>query len=140
MKKSLLSSAAALFLGLGLSVAAWAEPVDGEVRKVDPDAGKVTLKHGEIKNLDMPAMQMSYKVANPEWLKTLQVGDKVRFTADKVESIDYKDLGTLKGYISETGKIVPSRITGTKSFFQRQLAVAIKRARFLALLPYTDLH
>ena len=44
MKKSLLSSAAALFLGLGLAVAAWAEPVDGEVRKVDPDAGKVTLK------------------------------------------------------------------------------------------------
>ena len=63
-----------------------------------------------------------------------------RFTADKVEQIDYKDLATLKGYISETGKIVPSRITGTKSFFQRQLAVAIKRARFLALLPYTDQH
>jgi small subunit ribosomal protein S18 len=57
-----------------------------------------------------------------------------------VESIDYKDLGILKGYISETGKIVPSRITGTKSFYQRQLAVAIKRARFLALLPYTDQH
>ncbi len=54
--------------------------------------------------------------------------------------IDYKDLGTLKGYVSETGKIVPSRITGTKSFYQRQLAVAIKRARFLALLPYTDQH
>ena len=63
-----------------------------------------------------------------------------RFTADKVEYIDYKDLGTLKGYISETGKIVPSRITGTKSYFQRQLSVAIKRARYLALLPYTDQH
>jgi small subunit ribosomal protein S18 len=63
-----------------------------------------------------------------------------RFTADGVKAIDYKDLGTLKGYISETGKIVPSRITGTKSFFQRQLSVAIKRARFLALLPYTDQH
>jgi small subunit ribosomal protein S18 len=63
-----------------------------------------------------------------------------RFTADKVESIDYKDLATLKGYISETGKIVPSRITGTKSFYQRQLSVAIKRARFLSLLPYTDQH
>ena len=63
-----------------------------------------------------------------------------RFTADGVKSIDYKDLGTLKGYISETGKIVPSRITGTKSFFQRQLSTAIKRARFLALLPYTDQH
>jgi small subunit ribosomal protein S18 len=63
-----------------------------------------------------------------------------RFTADNVEQIDYKDLGILKAYISETGKIVPSRITGTKSFYQRQLAVAIKRARFLALLPYTDAH
>src|SRR6185312_16055564 len=63
-----------------------------------------------------------------------------RFTAEGITHIDYKDLGILKGYVSETGKIVPSRITGTKSFYQRQLAVAIKRARFLALLPYTDQH
>jgi small subunit ribosomal protein S18 len=63
-----------------------------------------------------------------------------KFTADGVESIDYKDLATLKNYITETGKIVPSRITGTRSFYQRQLAEAVKRARFLALLPYTDQH
>jgi small subunit ribosomal protein S18 len=63
-----------------------------------------------------------------------------KFTAEGVEQIDYKDLGTLKGYITETGKVVPSRITGTRSFYQRQLATAIKRARFLALLPYTDQH
>jgi small subunit ribosomal protein S18 len=63
-----------------------------------------------------------------------------RFTADNVEQIDYKDLGTLKSYVTETGKIVPSRITGTKSHYQRQLSLAIKRARFLALLPYTDQH
>jgi small subunit ribosomal protein S18 len=63
-----------------------------------------------------------------------------KFTAEGIEQIDYKDLGTLKGYITETGKIVPSRITGTRSFYQRQLAGAIKRARFLALLPYTDQH
>ena len=63
-----------------------------------------------------------------------------RFTADDAAEIDYKDLSTLKNYITETGKIVPSRITGTKSFYQRQLATAIKRARFLALLPYTDQH
>ncbi len=63
-----------------------------------------------------------------------------RFTVAGVEQIDYKDLGILKAYITETGKIVPSRITGTKSHYQRQLAVAVKRARFLALLPYTDLH
>src|SRR6476620_1055286 len=63
-----------------------------------------------------------------------------RFTAEGVKYIDYKDLVTLKGYVSETGKIVPSRITGTKAHYQRQLATAIKRARYLALLPYTDRH
>lgn len=63
-----------------------------------------------------------------------------RFTAEGVKSIDYKDLDTLKAYVSETGKIVPSRITGTKAKYQRQLATAIKRARFVALLPYTDSH
>ncbi len=63
-----------------------------------------------------------------------------RFTAEGVEEIDYKDLATLKAYVSETGKIVPSRITGTKARYQRQLATAVKRARFLALLPYTDRH
>jgi small subunit ribosomal protein S18 len=63
-----------------------------------------------------------------------------RFTAEGVEEIDYKDLATLKNYITETGKIVPSRITGTKARYQRQLATAVKRARFLALLPYTDQH
>ena len=63
-----------------------------------------------------------------------------RFTAENVKEIDYKDLGTLKGYITETGKIVPSRITGTRPFYQRQLTTAVKRARFLALLPYTDQH
>ena len=63
-----------------------------------------------------------------------------RFTAEDVKEIDYKDLNTLKAYVSETGKIVPSRITGTKAKYQRQLSTAIKRARFLALLPYTDSH
>jgi len=63
-----------------------------------------------------------------------------RFTAEGVKEIDYKDLDTLKGYVSETGKIVPSRITGTKARYQRQLATAIKRARYVALLPYTDNH
>ncbi len=63
-----------------------------------------------------------------------------KFTAEGVKEIDYKDLDTLKQYVSETGKIVPSRITGTKARYQRQLAAAVKRARFLALLPYTDIH
>jgi small subunit ribosomal protein S18 len=63
-----------------------------------------------------------------------------RFTAEGVKEIDYKDIVTLKNYITETGKIVPSRITGTKARYQRQLATAIKRARYLALLPYCDHH
>jgi small subunit ribosomal protein S18 len=63
-----------------------------------------------------------------------------RFTSEGTEEIDYKDLATLKAYVSETGKIVPSRITGTQARYQRQLGTAIKRARFLALLPYTDQH
>ena len=63
-----------------------------------------------------------------------------RFTAEGVKEIDYKDLNTLKAYVSENGKIVPSRITGTKAKYQRQLTSAIKRCRALALLPYTDAH
>ncbi|VFP78378.1 30S ribosomal protein S18 [Buchnera aphidicola (Cinara cuneomaculata)] len=63
-----------------------------------------------------------------------------RFTAEGVKYIDYKDIVTLKNYITENGKIVPSRITGTKAKYQRQLARAIKRARFISLIPYTDQH
>ena len=63
-----------------------------------------------------------------------------KFTAEGTDQIDYKDLETLKEYITETGKIVASRVTGTKAKYQRQLATAIKRARFLSLLPYTDQH
>ena len=63
-----------------------------------------------------------------------------KFTAEGATSIDYRDLATLKQYVSETGKIVPSRVTGTKAQYQRQLALAIKRARYLSLLPYTDKH
>ena len=63
-----------------------------------------------------------------------------RFTAEGVEYIDYKDLDTLRDFIQENGKIIPARLTGTKAHYQRQLDTAIKRARFLALLPYTDNH
>ena len=63
-----------------------------------------------------------------------------KFTAEGVEEIDYKDLTTLKSYITETGKIVPSRISGTNARYQRQLSTAIKRARYLALIPYSDAH
>ena len=63
-----------------------------------------------------------------------------RFTAEGTTSIDYKDVATLKNYITESGKIVPSRITGTAAKYQRQLAIAVKRARFIALIPYCDAH
>ena len=63
-----------------------------------------------------------------------------RFTAEGVKEVDYKDVDVLKEFITENGKIIPARITGTKAHYQRQLSAAIKRARFLALLPYTDLH
>ena len=63
-----------------------------------------------------------------------------RFTAEGVKEIDYKDLNTLRAYVTETGKIVPSRVSGTNARYQRQLATAIKRARYLALLPYSDSH
>ena len=63
-----------------------------------------------------------------------------RFTAEGIAEIDYKDLNILKNYVTETGKIVPSRISGTKARYQRQLSTAIKRARYLALIPYCDGH
>ncbi len=63
-----------------------------------------------------------------------------RFTVAKVDQIDYKDAELLKDFLQENGKIMPARLTGTKAHYQRQLDTAIKRARFLALIPYTDLH
>jgi len=59
-------------------------------------------------------------------------------TAEGITDIDYKDINLLKKFLTETYKIIPSRITGTCAKAQRELAQAIKRARFLALLPYTD--
>ncbi|MES2365472.1 MAG: 30S ribosomal protein S18 [Sulfuriferula sp.] len=63
-----------------------------------------------------------------------------RFTVEGIKWVDYKDVDILKDFVAENGKIIPARITGTKTRYQRQLSTAIKRARFLALMPYTDLH
>ena len=63
-----------------------------------------------------------------------------RFSAEGIKEVDYKDVDLLKDIITENGKIIPARITGTKAKYQRQLTAAVKRARFLALLPYTDKH
>ena len=63
-----------------------------------------------------------------------------KFTALGIEEIDYKDIKLLKEYITETGRIMPARLTGTSAKYQRQLTTAIKRARHLSLLPYVDSH
>ena len=63
-----------------------------------------------------------------------------RFTAEKIQEVDYKQVDLLKDFIAENGKIIPARLTGTRAIFQRQLNTAIKRARFLAMLPYSDQH
>lgn len=70
--------------GLLLSLGAWAQSTEGTVEKVDAEAGKLTLRHGEIKSLDMPPMKMAFRVADPAWLKVVQVGDRIRFDAAKV--------------------------------------------------------
>ena len=62
------------------------------------------------------------------------------FEAQEVNEIDYKDIDLLREYVMESGRIVPSRITGTSARYQRQLSRAIKLARFLGLLPYCDTH
>jgi small subunit ribosomal protein S18 len=63
-----------------------------------------------------------------------------RFSAEGIKEVDYKDVDLLKDFINENGKIIPARITGTKARYQRQLTTAIKRARYLALMPYCDKH
>ena len=63
-----------------------------------------------------------------------------KFTKEGISEIDYKDLNLIREYITETGKILPSRITGSKAKYQRQISTAVKRARFLALIPYSDNH
>jgi small subunit ribosomal protein S18 len=88
------------------------------------------------KKFDKSKMKEKRKQQNPLFKRK----KFCRFTAAKVEQIDYKDVDTLKDFVQENGKIMPARLTGTKAHYQRQLDTAIKRARYLALLPYTDLH
>ena len=61
-----------------------------------------------------------------------------RFTVANVEEIDYKEIDVLRDFVGENARITPARLTGTRAFYQRQLTTAIKRARFLALLPFSD--
>lgn len=86
MKKKLMAWA---LTGLcGLAGAQALVPAEGEVRRIDSGAAKITLKHGDIKNLDMPPMTMVFRVKDPTLLSRVRAGDRVRFTADKVDG-DY---------------------------------------------------
>ena len=67
-----------------LTLPALAQSIDGEVRKVDKAQQKISLTHGEIKPLDLPAMTMTYRVKDPALLEAVQVGDKIRFSAEKI--------------------------------------------------------
>ncbi|HIE77705.1 MAG TPA: 30S ribosomal protein S18 [Candidatus Thioglobus sp.] len=82
------------------------------------------------------AKQMKKRKRKP----LIKINQFCRFTASGVKEIDYKDIDILLKNIDEGGKITPSRMTGTCAKFQRQLTTAVKRARFLALIPYTDKH
>lgn len=86
MKRTTCIIAAVAALSMTASTTAWSQaaPVDGSVEKIDQAAGKVTLKHGPIKNLDMDGMTMVFRVKDPEMLKPLKVGQKVKFEADRV--------------------------------------------------------
>jgi len=76
--------AASAALAFSAPVDAQTAAADGEVRKIDPGAGKITLKHGPIKNLDMDSMTMVFRVADPAMLNGLKPGDRVKFAADRV--------------------------------------------------------
>lgn len=94
---TIIAAVAALNLAASTGVRAQAALVDGSVQKIDQAAGKVTLKHGPIKNLDMDAMTMVFRVKDAEMLKSLKVGQKVKFEADRVN-----------------GQITVTRIEGAK--------------------------
>ena len=88
-------------------------------------------------------LKMSPRLLKKKARRTSFGGKKhCRFSenAELVQKIDYKNIEFLKGFLTERGKILPSRITGTKAKYQRQISTSVKRARFLALIPYSDNH
>ncbi len=89
------------------------------------------------RNKDADKKRLKDRMANRPLFKRKRF---CRFTAEGIKKIDYKDIELLKDFISDNGRIIPARITGTRAYYQRQLSLAIERARFLALLPYTDQH
>ena len=86
-RRTLLSAALMMSLAATTALAQSLPNVEAEVRKVDARAGKITLKHGDIPNLDMPPMTMVFQVNDPSMLNQVKAGDKVRFTADKIQGV-----------------------------------------------------
>lgn len=82
--KAGVSATAAAIDSKALPVATKLPMTDGEIKKVDKEGGKITIKHGEIKNLDMPGMTMVFRVKEPAMLDQVKAGDKVNFSADKI--------------------------------------------------------
>lgn len=80
---------------------------EGEVRRVDSKAGKITLRHGDIKNLDMPPMTMVFQVKDAAWLGQVKAGDRVRFTADKIDG-NYTVLSLQPAGASASNSAVPA--------------------------------
>lgn len=90
MKKTLrhlVAAAALAAFGAHAQQGGEAPQAEGEVRKIDREQGKLTLRHGPLKNLDMPAMTMVFRVADPKLLDSLKEGDQVRFTAEKRDGV-----------------------------------------------------
>ena len=107
-----------------------------------PDLCVVALKYVRLERqlAEVQRESESLKRASGALTRDLVTQDQLRALATKVEQVDYKDVDTLKDFVQENGKIMPARLTGTRAHYQRQVDTAIKRARYLALLPYTDLH
>jgi Cu(I)/Ag(I) efflux system periplasmic protein CusF len=89
MTRRWLRAAAVALLGLSATLFAWAQAAmaSGEVTKLDKAQGRVTLKHGEIKNLDMPPMTMVFRAADPKLLEGLAVGQRIGFTAERINGV-----------------------------------------------------
>ena len=85
----------------------------------------------------MPIVPRGYSDNRRKKRKRFQRQKICRFTTEGIFYIDYKDVKTLKNMVSERGKIITRRVTGTTAFYQRQLTTAVKRARYMALMPYT---
>ena len=112
-------------------------PVDLEVADLGRDRRDGPPQHQTVKSRLRAKARKKARKAQKKLFTRKKVS---RFTTDRKLEIDYKDAKTLRSFLTETGKIIPSRISGSTASQQRKLALSVKRARHIALLPYTDSH